>query len=342
MSFDIDKQYLDRKDEFGVVANELQFLIGTYNELLSKLRADMGQIDAFSESLHEISEENAKATEEMTEQIVDLSERVNQDLRMTQATFAVLQDITTGSNSVAENTESLNATIKHNGIETQKSSERLNETVHEMSIVSQMSQETSEKMKTLKHSASDIGGITEAIKSISEQTNLLALNASIEAARAGEAGRGFAVVADEIRKLAEQSNLSATQIAGIISIIQNEIEEIYEHFNQIVLGVDKATAVSELAKESMVKVLSITEASNVAVEEIAAISQEQAASMIEVNDSTSRFEQTLVSTNDMTTQISAIAQEQMASTEQILNMIDELRTRSSELVKEADQFKLKK
>ncbi|MBF4694602.1 methyl-accepting chemotaxis protein [Fusibacter ferrireducens] len=341
LSFDIEDQYLKRHDEFGVVAKELQVLIETYNELLKKLKSDMAQIDAFSESLHEISEENAKATEEMTEQIVDLSERVGKDMHTTQATFSALQDMTTGSNVVAENTEKLNATIKANMAETQKSSDLLNKTVSDMTIVSNMSDETNEKMKALKNSANDIGGITEAIKSISEQTNLLALNASIEAARAGEAGRGFAVVADEIRKLAEQSNLSADQIASIIGIIQNEIEEIYVRFDQIFQGIKKTTEVSEITKSSMDTALTITESSNVAVEEIAAISEEQAASMMEINYSMTRFEQTLVNTNDMTTHISAIAEQQMASTEQILNMIEELKTRSHELVEKANQFKLK-
>ena len=341
LNFEVDEAYLKRTDEFGTLAKELQSLIDAYNDLLSKLMADMSQIGVFSESLHEISEENAKATEEMTEQIVDLSERVNQDMGTTRATFAVLQDMTTGANVVAENTEKLNATMKDNMTETQKSFDLLNETVEDMELVSNMSEETNVKMKALKNSANDIGGITEAIKSISEQTNLLALNASIEAARAGEAGRGFAVVADEIRKLAEQSNLSANQIAGIIDVIQREIEEIYVRFDQIFVGVKRASDASETTKSSMMKVITITETSNVSVEEIAAISEEQAASMLEVNDSMTRFEQTLVNTNNMTTHISAIAQEQMASTEQILNMIDELKSRSSELVQKASQFKLK-
>ena len=70
---------------------------------------------------------------------------------------------------------------------------------------------------TLSADTEKIGAIVTSISELANQTNILAINASIQAARAGERGRGFAVIASEIRKLAEESNKSAAEIASLIA-----------------------------------------------------------------------------------------------------------------------------
>ena len=77
----------------------------------------------------------------------------------------------------------------------------------------------------LSHQTNQIANITNLVSDLANQTNMLAINATVEAVRAGEQGKGFGVVATEIRRLADQSKQSATEINDLINDIQNAINK---------------------------------------------------------------------------------------------------------------------
>jgi methyl-accepting chemotaxis protein len=80
-------------------------------------------------------------------------------------------------------------------------------------------------MAKLSESSAQIEKIVHTITEISTQTNVLALNAAIEAARAGIHGKGFSVIAEEVRLLSSQTKASAGHIARLISSVQLQMKD---------------------------------------------------------------------------------------------------------------------
>lgn len=95
----------------------------------------------------------------------------------------------------------------------------------------------STRMGAIVEQSQEIKSVIAIINDIAEQTNLLALNAAIEAARAGEHGHGFAVVANEVRKLAEKTQKSLSDINATISILLQSISDANNDIEQQASGV---------------------------------------------------------------------------------------------------------
>ena len=140
-------------------------------------------------------------------------------------------------------------------------------------------------MGKLAENAQAISRIMAVISDIADQTNLLALNAAIEAARAGEAGRGFAVVADEVRKLAEKTMASTTDVGNAIKAIQSSAAKSMEQVDLTANNIGKVTELAIHSGEALHEIVSMADNTADQVRGIAAASEQQSASSEEINRS---------------------------------------------------------
>jgi len=181
----------------------------------------------------------------------------------------------------------------------------------------------------------EINKYLEGINQIAEQTNLLSLNAAIEAARAGENGKGFAVVAEEVRKLAEESSTTVKDINTIINTINQQttlvVDKVKSGDTAVEVGKKLLSEVSEnfsVIENNMLK-------TSKRLEESSEISNETSREFMEilenVNSIAAISEQQVASIQEL----SATAESTNADIVMISNSVNEIKTLSNSLEKMA-------
>lgn len=145
----------------------------------------------------------------------------------------------------------------------------------------------SDQVKAVLDSMKEIEQIVGVIAGVADQTNLLALNAAIEAARAGEQGRGFAVVADEVRKLAEHTKGSVTDIRQKIVGLSEHSQETTDNISALSMTMQKGKSIMQEAAQSLQGIINNFGAITEDIQDIASGSEEQSAAVQDAASSVS-------------------------------------------------------
>lgn len=321
---------LKRKDEIGLITNSM-------NNLHSELREIISVISSQGEKL---SESNIQFAQGFSE-IVETVDNVN----------VAVEEIASGSTSQAQETTTAGEHIADIGSAIESNSMSVNaleESIRKMNVLAKESEEmlldlvkingkTTDTINTVTEqtdltnkSAGKINEAVVAIQDIASQTNLLSLNASIEAARAGESGRGFAVVAEQIRKLAEDSAQSATEIEAIVrELIDNsedsvakmhdlsedsqvqadELNRTKESFNGLKREIDLVSAASKEIFDQTDSINTLKNGVNSVIEQLAAIAEENAASTQETSASMYTLTENIDKCKDETKVLAGLSEE---------------------------------
>jgi methyl-accepting chemotaxis protein len=253
LSHDIRAQFLERGDEIGELA-------AAFEEMMDNLKRVIGGIQAATTNVAQGSEQISSTAQSMSQGATEQA---------------------ASGEEVSSSVEEMAATIKQNS----------DNALATESIASKAVKDAEAGSIAVSRSVTAMGEIADKISIIEEiarQTNMLALNAAIEAARAGESGKGFAVVASEVRKLAERSQVAASDISGlskstvelsqnagrIITAIVPDIRKTSELVQEIAAASREQSAGADQIGKAMVQLDTVIQQNASASEEMAAMSEE--------------------------------------------------------------------
>lgn len=195
---------------------------------------------------------------------------------------AAIEEMTVSVNHIADSAQDAQREASRAGELSLEGGKVVRQTIDDINQISASVQHSAKIIQELGNNSEEISAIVGTIKEIADQTNLLALNAAIEAARAGEQGRGFAVVADEVRKLAERTTQSTQEIAGMVTSIQQGVQQAVAAMEDGVSRVEAGVARAASAEKAIGQIREGTDHTIASVNQISDSLREQSAASTEI------------------------------------------------------------
>ncbi len=313
----IEKINVKNKDEIGQLAADFNEMATNLRNIIFQVSSTSEQVAASAEEMMASADQTNSATNQVATAIQEVAGGAELQSKNTEESAKAVGEMASAIQRVAVTT----STVAESAVDTTKQAmlghDSLEKVIEKMKAINHTTSETNSVIKDLDRKSAEIGKIIEVITGIADQTNLLALNAAIEAARAGEHGKGFAVVADEVRKLAELSRQSASQISGLIEVIQKETHQVVEMMNKGTVEISEGTSLVENTGRTFDEIMRSIENVSSEIQEVSAISEEMSASVMQVNASIDEVTKIARDSVASTAEIASATEEQLASMEEV-------------------------
>lgn len=337
---DLTKQLqVNSKDEVGTLS-------GWFNRFIINIREIVSLVQKNSDTIANSSAELATATEHANANIELIASEMTKITDGLQNSASIIEEATASIDELANGAliiskESLSSANNSQEVlsAAKYGATKLKDVEKAIDNIELSSGKTYDMIKELKDSSSKITEIASLITDIAEQTNLLALNANIEAARAGEHGKGFSIVAHEVKKLAEESKLSADRITQIIKGVEDKIETTYLTMQREKELVDEGVEKVNQTDAEFKNILNLIEQTTDKITVISEASRHQSMVAKEMASAMSEISNTTQESASSSKEISLSIEEQVSAFEQIGASIDELSNMANQLQVQTSRFR---
>ena len=203
-------------DELGQLSHHFDYMVQQVRAMLQQTQSVASSLSEYSHSFQQSSSITAHTNQDIVRTIQEISMGADQQAGQTEQSASLIQELVREVQEITAYTGDMMLTSNTANLNTRKGSAA----VTALRDVSEHSRQSigkvNQALNKLTEQSKDISRITNSIMEISSQTNILSLNAAIEAARAGVYGKGFSVIADEVRQLSDQTKASSEHINEII------------------------------------------------------------------------------------------------------------------------------
>ncbi|MBP1934438.1 methyl-accepting chemotaxis protein [Ammoniphilus resinae] len=332
--------HVKSKDEIADLARSFHRMSQYLRQLILQIQGSAEHVAASSEELLATTEQATQATHHITSAIQEVASGAETQVISSQENVQAMAEVSSGIQHIAEASATVSDSAQEATALAQQGNQSIQHAIQQMDSIEKGTQHTTLAIQQLQQRSQEIGKIIEVITGIADQTNLLALNAAIEAARAGEHGRGFAVVADEVRKLAEQSRESASQIVDLIGEIQKDTEHATQEIDHSSKEVGVGKTVIDQTGQAFQQILCSVEQVHEQIQEVSATSEQISANSQQVSASVEQFVHMAREASEGSQTVAASSEEQLASMEEITASAESLSTLAQELQGLVAKFKV--
>ncbi|WP_079524252.1 methyl-accepting chemotaxis protein [Solibacillus isronensis] len=315
----LNVQFEDQEadDEVGELQTSFRQMTGNLKEIITHVSDSSDQVAASAEELMASADETMLGTELISTSIQNVSDAADKQKEMSSSSAAFAQKVLEEAEEIANQANQATALSISTNEKIEKGSVYVENTVSQMNLIQSTVEETADSLTLLASRTTEIVNILKLVQDISDQTNLLALNAAIEAARAGEAGKGFAVVADEVKKLSEQTKQSVSDISRIAAEIENDTTTTVSSIQQVKDRVKAGITISHDTKATFDEILAIIGQVQNQVNEITAVSDSIHSKMESVSEQSLEMATISETTADNTVSVASASEEQLASMSEV-------------------------
>lgn len=329
-----------KNDEIGDMGKVLIEMKHNLKGFVRQIQSSADTLAASGEELTATVEENKKASEGVSQSIIEIAAGTSANSDSVSAISATLEELSASTQEMSANSGEVNQNTQAAVVEIRSGMGMLGHLSQQSAMIADAMQNITEVTRALEAGSKQIQGIVEVINNLAGQTNLLALNAAIEAARAGEAGRGFAVVAEEVRKLAEQSAGATEDISQIINTMSQQIGQAVASVTEANAKVADGKTAAETTRSNFTGIAAKLEEVKNRIEQISLAVDETAKGAQSMVSSIEVISSVASDTSNNASSVAAIAEEQSASMNEISGQAESLSHLAIELEHAARKFKL--